>query len=244
MPRCKHTEVALIASRNDGTTTPGRRRLRPLVRSAVAGPGAHRTHDAPRRARLGGHQVQLVLARASVECPRKRSPTRRSEPRWSSSPTGSSSRWTGRATGSDKVHLVGHSLVGRYRAGHRGGRLTGWSTPSSPWRHLSEVRRWCTCCRWGRFVRGAEDSPLLRRLACAPVRTVAGIHGRARHDRRGLRSVPAHTQAETVTVGGVGHNGMLLSREVVGLIAPCPHEAGPDPSIPVGTSPEHTQKVS
>jgi triacylglycerol lipase len=34
----------------------------------------------------------------------------------------------------------------------------------------------------------------------------------------GRRSVPAHTQVETVTVGGVGHLGMLLSQQVVGLV--------------------------
>jgi hypothetical protein len=34
----------------------------------------------------------------------------------------------------------------------------------------------------------------------------------------GLRSVPPHPQVETITVGGVGHNGMLLSRQVVGHI--------------------------
>jgi hypothetical protein len=34
----------------------------------------------------------------------------------------------------------------------------------------------------------------------------------------GLRSVPPHAEVETVTVGGVGHNGMLLSRRVVGRI--------------------------
>jgi triacylglycerol lipase len=30
--------------------------------------------------------------------------------------------------------------------------------------------------------------------------------------------VPAHAQAETITVGGVGHLGMLLSRQVINHI--------------------------
>jgi triacylglycerol lipase len=30
--------------------------------------------------------------------------------------------------------------------------------------------------------------------------------------------VPPHPQVETITVSGVGHNGMLLSRQVVGHI--------------------------
>jgi hypothetical protein len=34
----------------------------------------------------------------------------------------------------------------------------------------------------------------------------------------GVRSVPAHADVETVTIGGVGHLGMLLSPEVVGSI--------------------------
>jgi triacylglycerol lipase len=34
----------------------------------------------------------------------------------------------------------------------------------------------------------------------------------------GLRSVPAHAQVEIIRVRGVGHLGMLLSRQVVGSI--------------------------
>ena len=34
----------------------------------------------------------------------------------------------------------------------------------------------------------------------------------------GIRSVPAHAEAETVTIGGAGHLGMLLSPLVVETI--------------------------
>ena len=34
-----------------------------------------------------------------------------------------------------------------------------------------------------------------------------------------LRSVPFHAPVETITVDGVGHIGMLLSRQVIGCIA-------------------------
>ena len=66
-----------------------------------------------------------------------------------------------------------------------------------------------------------EGSPLLRRLACAPVPDgVRWLAFTATLDMivPGLRSVPAYADVETVTVGGVGHLGMLLSRQVVGRI--------------------------
>ena len=66
-----------------------------------------------------------------------------------------------------------------------------------------------------------EGSPLLRRLACAPIPDgVRWLAFTAPLDMivPGLRSVPAHADVETVTVGGVGHLGMLLSRQVVGRI--------------------------
>ena len=34
----------------------------------------------------------------------------------------------------------------------------------------------------------------------------------------GLRSIPSHTQVETITFDGIGHLGMLLSRQVIGGI--------------------------
>jgi triacylglycerol lipase len=126
-------------------------------------------------------------------------------------------------TGSDKVHLVGHSLGGVVIAqAIAGGRLNGLVdtvvTLGSPFGGTP----WANLLPFGAIVRALrEDSPVLRRLACAPVPDgVRWLAVTAALDMivPGLRSVPAHTQAETVTVGGVGHNGMLLSREVVGRI--------------------------
>ncbi len=126
-------------------------------------------------------------------------------------------------TGSDKVHLVGHSLGGVVIAqAIAGGRLDGLVdtvvTLGSPFGGTP----WANLLPFGAIVRELrEDSPLLRRLACAPVPDgVRWLAFTAALDMivPGLRSVPAHTQVETVTVGGVGHNGMLLSREVVGRI--------------------------
>ena len=126
-------------------------------------------------------------------------------------------------TGSDKVHLVGHSLGGVVIAqAIAGGRLDGLVdtvvTLASPFGGTP----WANLLPFGAIVRALrEGSPLLRRLACAPVPDgVRWLAFTAALDMivPGLRSVPAHTQAETVTVGGVGHNGMLLSREVVGRI--------------------------
>ena len=66
-----------------------------------------------------------------------------------------------------------------------------------------------------------EGSPLLRRLAAAPlpdgVRWLA-FTATADIIVPGFRSVPPHPEVETITVGGVGHNGMLLNRQVVGRI--------------------------
>jgi len=126
-------------------------------------------------------------------------------------------------TATDKVHLVGHSLGGVVIAqAIAGGRLNGLVdtvvTLGSPFGGTP----WANLLPFGAIVRALrEDSPVLRRLACAPVPDgVRWLAVTAALDMivPGLRSVPAHTQAETVTVGGVGHNGMLLSREVVGRI--------------------------
>lgn len=126
-------------------------------------------------------------------------------------------------TGADKVHLVGHSLGGVVIAqALASGRLTGQvdtvvtlAAPfgGSPWAHLLP---------FGAIVRALRDgSPLLRRLACAPspegVRWLA-ITATLDVIVPGRRSVPAHAEVETVTVGGVGHLGMLLSEQVVGRI--------------------------
>jgi triacylglycerol lipase len=44
----------------------------------------------------------------------------------------------------------------------------------------------------------------------------------------GPRSVPAHADVETITVDGVGHLGMLMSRRVVGyIVAALPAHGSP-----------------
>jgi hypothetical protein len=66
-----------------------------------------------------------------------------------------------------------------------------------------------------------EGSSQLRRIAFAPVPDgVLWLAFTATLDMivPGLRSVPAHTRVETVTAGGVGHLGMLVSRQVVGHV--------------------------
>jgi len=126
-------------------------------------------------------------------------------------------------TGSAKVHLIGHSLGGVVIAqAIAGGRLNGLvdtvvtlGSPfgGSPWAHLLP---------FGPIIRELrEGSPLLRRLASAPIPDgVRWLAFTATLDIivPGLRSVPPHPQVETITVGGVGHNGMLLSQQVVGHI--------------------------
>ena len=126
-------------------------------------------------------------------------------------------------TGADKVHLIGHSLGGVVIAqAIASGRLAGkvdtivtLGAPfgGSPWAHLAP---------FGTIVRALrEGSPLLRRLASAPVpEGVRWLAITATLDMivPGVRSVPAHAEVETVTIGGVGHLGMLLSPQVVGSI--------------------------
>jgi hypothetical protein len=44
----------------------------------------------------------------------------------------------------------------------------------------------------------------------------------------GARSVPAHADVETITVDGIGHLGMLISRRVVGyIVAALPAHGSP-----------------
>jgi triacylglycerol lipase len=126
-------------------------------------------------------------------------------------------------TGADKLHLVGHSLGGVVIAqAIAGGRLTGLvdtvvtlAAPfaGSPWANLLPI---------GAVIRALrEGSPLLRRLASAPVPDgVRWLAFTATLDMivPGLRSVPVPAEVETVTVAGVGHLGMLLSQQVAGRI--------------------------
>jgi triacylglycerol lipase len=126
-------------------------------------------------------------------------------------------------TGADKVYLVGHSLGGVVIAqAVAGGRLAGLvdtvvtiAAPfgGSPWANLLPC---------GAVIRALrEGSPLLRRLASAPVPDgVRWLAFTATLDMivPGLRSVPVPAEVETVTVGGVGHLGMLLSQQVAGRI--------------------------
>ena len=181
------------------------------------------------RARLWGHEVQLVLPRANPTCPRfdrrcddlravrhlggaARRPARRrgwpgcclkpartrciwSDTAWA----GSSSRRPSQVVASpgqvDTVVTLGSPFGG------------------SPWAHLLPF------APITRALRG--DSPLLRRLASAPLPDgVRWLAFTATLDMivPGLRSVPPHSEVETVTVGGVGHLGMLLSQQVVGRI--------------------------
>ena len=126
-------------------------------------------------------------------------------------------------TGADKINLVGHSLGGVVIAqAIAGGRLSGLVdtvvTLGSPFGGSP----WANLLPFGAIARALrEGSPLLRRLASAPVPDgVRWLAFTATLDMivPGLRSVPAHAQVETVKVGDVGHLGMLMSRQVVGRI--------------------------
>jgi pimeloyl-ACP methyl ester carboxylesterase len=126
-------------------------------------------------------------------------------------------------TGADKLHLVGHSLGGVVIAqAIAGDRLTGLvdtvvtlGAPfgGSPWANLLPI---------GAVIRALrKGSPLLRRLACAPVPDgVRWLAVTATLDVivPGPRSAPVPAEVETVTVGGVGHLGMLLNQQVAGRI--------------------------
>ncbi len=136
-------------------------------------------------------------------------------------------------TGADKVHLVGHSLGGVViAAAIAGGGLVGLvdtvitlGSPfgGSPWAGLLPVGDLLRALRPG--------SPLLRRLASAPVPVgVRWLAVTAALDIivPGPRSVPAHADVETITVDGVGHLGMLISRRVVGyIVAALPAHGSP-----------------
>ena len=126
-------------------------------------------------------------------------------------------------TGADKVHLVGHSLGGVVIAqaiadGGLDGLVDTVVTLGSPFGGSP----WAGLLPFVEIVRALRPgSPLLRRLASAPVPDgVRWLAVTAALDIivPGMRSVPTHAQVETITVNGVGHLGMLLSRQVIGCI--------------------------
>ena len=126
-------------------------------------------------------------------------------------------------TGAEKVHLIGHSLGGVVIAqAIAGGRLTGLVDTVVTLGAPFGGSPWAALLPFGAIVPALrEGSPLLRRLAAAPlpdgVRWLA-FTATADIIVPGFRSVPPHPEVETITVGGVGHNGMLLNRQVVGRI--------------------------
>ncbi len=127
-------------------------------------------------------------------------------------------------TGAEKVHLVGHSLGGVVIAqAIASGRLDGLVDTVVTLGAPFGGSPWAKLLPFGDIVRALrEGSPLLRRLASAPVPDgVRWLAFTATFDIivPGVRSVPTDTRVETVTVGDVGHLGLLLSRQVVGQIA-------------------------
>jgi triacylglycerol lipase len=126
-------------------------------------------------------------------------------------------------SGADKVHLVGHSLGGvviaqaisdpRLRGRVETVITLGSPFGGSPWAGMLPVVDMVRALRAG--------SPLLARLAATPLPDgVRWLSVAAGLDIvvPGQRSVAPHPEAEHVTVSGVGHLGMLLSRRVIGHI--------------------------
>jgi pimeloyl-ACP methyl ester carboxylesterase len=145
-------------------------------------------------------------------------------------------------TSADKVHLVGHSLGGVIIAeaildSRLTGRVDTVVTLGSPFGGSP----WAGALPFVEIVRALRrGSPLLRRLASTPLPDgVRWLSVTAALDVvvPGSRSVPFHPQVETITIGGVGHLGMLLSRRVIGCIAAalCAHESATatEPAMPL-----------
>ncbi|OBG28524.1 hypothetical protein A5764_25025 [Mycobacterium sp. 852002-51057_SCH5723018] len=127
-------------------------------------------------------------------------------------------------TGADKVHLVGHSLGGVIIAqaildSRLAGRVDTVVTLGSPFGGSP----WAGALPLVEIVRALRrGSPLLRRLAATPLPDgVRWLSVTAALDIvvPGMRSVPFHPEVETVTIDGVGHLGMLLSRRVIAFIS-------------------------
>jgi len=128
------------------------------------------------------------------------------------------------ATGTDKVHLVGHSLGGVVIAqaiadSRLTGRVDTVITLGSPFGGSP----WAGVLPFLEIVRELRaGSPLLNRLASAPLPDgIRWLSLTAALDIivPGVRAVPSHAQAETITFEGVGHLGMLVSRQVIACIA-------------------------
>ena len=128
------------------------------------------------------------------------------------------------ATGTDKVHLVGHSLGGVVIAqaiadSRLTGRVDTVITLGSPFGGSP----WAGVLPFLEIVRELRaGSPLLNRLASAPLPDgIRWLSLTAALDIivPGVRAVPSHAQAETITFDGVGHLGMLVSRQVIACIA-------------------------
>ena len=142
-------------------------------------------------------------------------------------------------TGAAKVHLVGHSLGGVVIAqAIAGGGLVGLVdtviTLGSPFGGSP----WAGLLPFGELLRALRPgSPLLRRLASAPVPDgVWWLAVTAALDIivPGPRSVPTHADVETITVDGIGHLERLISRAAVWAGRRRPGEAaraGEDPYV-------------
>jgi triacylglycerol lipase len=126
-------------------------------------------------------------------------------------------------TGSDRVHLVGHSLGGvviaqAFADGLLTDRVASVVTIAAPFGGSP----WASLLPVGTVVRALrQGSPQLGRLARshAPgdVRWLA-VTGGADMIVPGRRALPAHAEFETVEVHGVGHLGLLQNPQVISQV--------------------------
>jgi triacylglycerol lipase len=127
------------------------------------------------------------------------------------------------ATGSGRVHLVGHSLGGviialaltRDRLADHVDLVVTIGSPfgGSPWAGMLPLAPLLRAVRPG--------SALLRRLAAAPTQArVRWLAFAATHDPivPAHRAVPANRQATRVMIDAAGHSGLLLHPEVIARI--------------------------